>query len=105
MLISAKEEPEASIPPAKDGLLKVHQRVIDAKHMVFIESVIVFNGLDCYTVFQVIVFNSLYKSVSPIFFIIGMDLICDVDENGLNIWCSYRVLLYPMDLIAILFFR
>ncbi|KAL4573722.1 hypothetical protein LXL04_020538 [Taraxacum kok-saghyz] len=53
VLISAKEEPEASIPPAKDGLLKVHQRVIDAKHMVFIESVIVFNGLDCYTVFQV----------------------------------------------------
>ncbi|KAL4573736.1 hypothetical protein LXL04_020552 [Taraxacum kok-saghyz] len=55
VLISAKEEPEASIPPAKDGLLKVHQRVIDAKHMVFIESVIVFNGLDCYTVFQVAV--------------------------------------------------
>ncbi|KAI3787799.1 hypothetical protein L2E82_00237 [Cichorium intybus] len=30
VLISAKEEPEASIPPAIDGLLKVHQRVIDA---------------------------------------------------------------------------
>ncbi|KAI3829733.1 hypothetical protein L1987_03861 [Smallanthus sonchifolius] len=29
VLISAKEEPEASIPPAMDGLLKVHQRVID----------------------------------------------------------------------------
>lgn len=30
MLISAKEEPDVSIPPAMDGLLKVHQRVIDA---------------------------------------------------------------------------
>lgn len=29
VLISAKEEPEASIPPAMDGLLKVHQRVVD----------------------------------------------------------------------------
>ncbi|KAF5820612.1 putative K domain-containing protein [Helianthus annuus] len=29
VLISAKEEPEVSIPPAMDGLLKVHQRVID----------------------------------------------------------------------------
>lgn len=30
MLISAKEEPDALIPPAIDGLLKVHQRVMDA---------------------------------------------------------------------------
>ncbi|KAK9057363.1 hypothetical protein SSX86_022198 [Deinandra increscens subsp. villosa] len=29
VLISAKEEPEISIPPAMDGLLKVHQRVVD----------------------------------------------------------------------------
>ncbi|KAI7726529.1 hypothetical protein M8C21_016219 [Ambrosia artemisiifolia] len=29
VLISAKEEPEVPIPPAMDGLLKVHQRVID----------------------------------------------------------------------------
>ncbi|KVH94331.1 flowering locus K homology domain-like isoform X1 [Cynara cardunculus var. scolymus] len=30
VLISAKEEPDAAISPAMDGLLKVHQRVIDA---------------------------------------------------------------------------
>ncbi|CAI9288493.1 unnamed protein product [Lactuca saligna] len=30
VLISAKEEPDALIPPAIDGLLKVHQRVMDA---------------------------------------------------------------------------
>lgn len=30
VLISAKEEPDVSIPPAMDGLLKVHQRIIDA---------------------------------------------------------------------------
>ncbi|KAI3699277.1 hypothetical protein L2E82_43492 [Cichorium intybus] len=30
VLISAKEEPYASIPPAVDGLLKIHQRVINA---------------------------------------------------------------------------
>ncbi|KAK1426786.1 hypothetical protein QVD17_15466 [Tagetes erecta] len=30
VLISAKEEPDVSIPPAMDGLLKVHQRVVDA---------------------------------------------------------------------------
>ncbi|KAI3742641.1 hypothetical protein L1987_60333 [Smallanthus sonchifolius] len=30
VLISAKEELDASIPPAMDGLLKVHQRVLDA---------------------------------------------------------------------------
>ncbi|XP_071689453.1 flowering locus K homology domain-like [Rutidosis leptorrhynchoides] len=30
VLISAKEEPDASISPAMDGLLKVHQRIIDA---------------------------------------------------------------------------
>ncbi|KAL8213953.1 hypothetical protein R6Q57_003402 [Mikania cordata] len=30
VLISAKEEPDASIPPAIDGLLKVQQRIIDA---------------------------------------------------------------------------
>ncbi|KAI3749476.1 hypothetical protein L2E82_20088 [Cichorium intybus] len=30
VLISAKEEPDASIPPAMDGLLKIHQRVINA---------------------------------------------------------------------------
>ncbi|KAM0054088.1 putative K domain-containing protein [Helianthus debilis subsp. tardiflorus] len=30
VLISAKEEPELAIPPAMDGLLKVHQRIIDA---------------------------------------------------------------------------
>lgn len=29
-MISAKEEPYASIPPAVDGLLKIHQRVINA---------------------------------------------------------------------------
>ncbi|XP_023733390.1 flowering locus K homology domain isoform X2 [Lactuca sativa] len=29
VLISAKEEPEASIPPAMDGLLKIHKRVTD----------------------------------------------------------------------------
>ncbi|XP_071738198.1 flowering locus K homology domain-like [Rutidosis leptorrhynchoides] len=29
VLISAKEEPEAAIPPAMDGLLKVHQRILD----------------------------------------------------------------------------
>lgn len=28
-MISAKEEPEAAIPPAMDGLLKVHQRILD----------------------------------------------------------------------------
>ncbi|KAF5782392.1 putative K domain-containing protein [Helianthus annuus] len=30
VLISAKEEPDVPIPPAMDGLLKVHQRVLDA---------------------------------------------------------------------------
>lgn len=30
VLISAKEEPDASLSPAMDGLLKVHQRIIDA---------------------------------------------------------------------------
>lgn len=29
-MISAKEELDAAIPPAMDGLLKVHQRIIDA---------------------------------------------------------------------------
>ncbi|CAI9300660.1 unnamed protein product [Lactuca saligna] len=29
VLISAKEEPDASIPPAMDGLLKIHKRVTD----------------------------------------------------------------------------
>lgn len=29
MIISAKEEPDASVPPAMDGLLMVHKRVID----------------------------------------------------------------------------
>ncbi|GJU59293.1 flowering locus K homology domain-like protein isoform X1 [Tanacetum coccineum] len=30
VLISAKEEPDLPIPPAMDGLLKVHQRILDA---------------------------------------------------------------------------
>nr|XP_043609268.1 flowering locus K homology domain-like [Erigeron canadensis] len=30
VLISAKEEPDSPMPPAMDGLLKVHQRIIDA---------------------------------------------------------------------------
>lgn len=30
MLISAKEEPDAAFSPAMDGLMKVHQRIIDA---------------------------------------------------------------------------
>ncbi|XP_043691153.1 flowering locus K homology domain-like isoform X1 [Telopea speciosissima] len=29
VLISAKEEPDASIPPAMDGLLRVHKRIVD----------------------------------------------------------------------------
>lgn len=29
VMISAKEEPDASIPPAMDGLLRVHKRLID----------------------------------------------------------------------------
>lgn len=28
-MISAKEEPDASLPPAMDGLLRVHKRIID----------------------------------------------------------------------------
>lgn len=28
-MISAKEEPDASLPPAVDGLLRVHKRVVD----------------------------------------------------------------------------
>lgn len=28
-MISAKEEPSLSIPPAMDGLLKVHKRIVD----------------------------------------------------------------------------
>ena len=28
-MISAREEPDASLPPAIDGLLKVHKRIID----------------------------------------------------------------------------
>lgn len=31
-MISAKEEPSLSIPPAMDGLLKVHKRIIDVDH-------------------------------------------------------------------------
>ncbi|KAF6141465.1 hypothetical protein GIB67_021281 [Kingdonia uniflora] len=30
VLISAKEEPDASIPPVIDGLLRVHKRTIDS---------------------------------------------------------------------------
>lgn len=29
MLISAKEEPDLPIPPALDGLLKIHKRIVD----------------------------------------------------------------------------
>lgn len=29
MLVSAKEEPDVPIPPAMDGLLKVHKRIVD----------------------------------------------------------------------------
>lgn len=29
VMISAKEEPDASVPPAMDGLLKVHKRIIE----------------------------------------------------------------------------
>lgn len=29
MLVSAKEEPDVPIPPAMDGLLKVHKRLVD----------------------------------------------------------------------------
>lgn len=32
VMISAKEEPSLSIPPAMDGLLKVHTRIIDVDH-------------------------------------------------------------------------
>ncbi|CAN4098150.1 unnamed protein product [Withania somnifera] len=32
VMISAKEEPSLSIPPAMDGLLKVHKRIIDVDH-------------------------------------------------------------------------
>ncbi|WMV36206.1 hypothetical protein MTR67_029591 [Solanum verrucosum] len=32
VMISAKEEPNLSIPPAMDGLLKVHKRIIDVDH-------------------------------------------------------------------------
>ncbi|CAN4101242.1 unnamed protein product [Withania somnifera] len=32
VMISAKEEPRLSIPPAMDGLLKVHKRIIDVDH-------------------------------------------------------------------------
>lgn len=28
-MVSAKEEPESSLPPAVDGLLRVHKRIID----------------------------------------------------------------------------
>ena len=28
-MISAKEEPDSSIPPAMDGLLRVHKRIVD----------------------------------------------------------------------------
>lgn len=28
-MISAKEEPDASVPPAMDGLLRVHKRIVD----------------------------------------------------------------------------
>lgn len=28
-MISAKEEPESSLPPAMDGLLRVHKRIVD----------------------------------------------------------------------------
>lgn len=28
-MVSAKEEPESSLPPAIDGLLRVHRRVVD----------------------------------------------------------------------------
>lgn len=28
-MVSAKEEPESSLPPAIDGLLRVHKRVVD----------------------------------------------------------------------------
>lgn len=28
-MISAKEEPDVSVPPAMDGLLRVHKRVVD----------------------------------------------------------------------------
>lgn len=31
-MISAKEEPNLSIPPAMDGLLTVHKRIIDVDH-------------------------------------------------------------------------
>lgn len=28
-MVSAKEEPDSSLPPAMDGLLKVHRRIVD----------------------------------------------------------------------------
>jgi poly(rC)-binding protein 2/3/4 len=28
-MVSAKEEPDSSLPPAMDGLLRVHKRIID----------------------------------------------------------------------------
>lgn len=28
-MISAKEEPDSSLPPAMDGLLRVHKRIVD----------------------------------------------------------------------------
>lgn len=28
-MVSAKEEPDVSVPPAMDGLLRVHKRVVD----------------------------------------------------------------------------